>query len=268
MKLFRNTTTDANPDLRGRKHYFTIENAPATVLEVMDNMLTAAGWENDTCPLYDEGISCGWWIDISEVDQFKAAYKEAKAGIKAGGIDARVQDVEAAHSEALEMNEAKIDEAHARQYAWKHSYSDEYRTTLLEAYHEIALENNAEIDNIAEFAGDDMPVQENGDVNWIFDAAVVVWMNRRHAEALLENESRSTSNTDISAPLRIISDYMLRFMRNNREAKLFEAKARLESKIIQFVADGFNEQCLRLALSAATGSYTREAFADAFKGEE
>lgn len=83
MKLTRNPTTEANPDLRGRKHHFIIENAPAAVLEAMDNMLTAAGWDNDTCPCYDDGFGCGWWIDLSEIDEFKAAYKEAKAGVKA-----------------------------------------------------------------------------------------------------------------------------------------------------------------------------------------
>lgn len=82
MKLIRNATTTANPDLRGRKHHFTIENAPAATLEAMDDMLTAAGWSHDGCPCYDDGFGCGWWIDLSDVDQFKAAYKEAKAGVK------------------------------------------------------------------------------------------------------------------------------------------------------------------------------------------
>lgn len=56
MKLTRNPTTAANPDQRGRKHHFIIENAPAAVLEAMDDMLTAAGWDNDTCPCYDDGF--------------------------------------------------------------------------------------------------------------------------------------------------------------------------------------------------------------------
>lgn len=85
-----------------------------------------------------------------------------------------------------------------------------------------------------------------------------------HAEALLENESTVAANTDITAPLRIISDYMLRFMRNNKDAKLFEAKERLESKIALFIADGFDEPTLRLALSTATSSHTREALIGAF----
>ncbi|EMB3980167.1 hypothetical protein U8548_004152 [Salmonella enterica] len=60
---------------------------------------------------------------------------------------------------------------------------------------------------------------------------------------------------------------MLRFLRNNKEAKLYEAKDRLERKIVQFVADGFDEQRLRQSLSAATSSHTWEAFARAFEME-
>lgn len=82
MKLTRETTTAANPDLRGRKHHFIIESATAAELEAMDEILTLAGWENDSCPCYEDGFGCGYWIDISEVDFFKAAYKAAKTGLK------------------------------------------------------------------------------------------------------------------------------------------------------------------------------------------
>lgn len=87
------------------------------------------------------------------------------------------------------------------------------------------------------------------------------------AEAFEMNEASTAANTDIIVPLRIISDYMQRFMRSNKDAKLFEAKERLESKIVVFVADGYDEQCLRQALSTATSSHTWEAFAAAFSGE-
>ncbi|ENR5961820.1 hypothetical protein ACEWL9_003804 [Enterobacter hormaechei] len=60
---------------------------------------------------------------------------------------------------------------------------------------------------------------------------------------------------------------MLRFLRNNKDAKLFEAKDRLERKIIQFVSDGYNEQSLRQALSSATSCHTRETFASALELE-
>lgn len=86
-----------------------------------------------------------------------------------------------------------------------------------------------------------------------------------HTEALLDNESPVVVNTDITVPLRIISDYMLRFMKNNKDAKLFEAKERLEKKIAQFAADGYDEQHLKQALSPATSSHTREAFLSAFQ---
>ena len=82
MKLTREATTAANPDLRGRKHHFIIESATAAELEAMDEILTLAGWENDTCPCYEDGFGCGYWIDISEVACFKAAYKAAKTGLK------------------------------------------------------------------------------------------------------------------------------------------------------------------------------------------
>lgn len=79
-----------------------------------------------------------------------------------------------------------------------------------------------------------------------------------YAEALEMNKLYPM--TDITMPLRIISDYMQRFMRNNKDAKLFEAKERLEKKITLFIADGYDEQRLRGALSDATSSHTREAF--------
>lgn len=88
-----------------------------------------------------------------------------------------------------------------------------------------------------------------------------------HAEALEVNEVSTAANTDITAPLRIISDYMQRFMRSNKDAKLFEAKERLERKIAAFISDGYDEQCLRQALSAATSCHTREAFASALELE-
>ena len=83
MKLTRNPTTDANPNLRGEKHYFTVENAPALMLEAMDELLEKAGWENDSCPCYDDGFGCGWWIDVEEVASFKADYKRLKGEVAA-----------------------------------------------------------------------------------------------------------------------------------------------------------------------------------------
>ena len=78
---------------------------------------------------------------------------------------------------------------------------------------------------------------------------------------------KTGGNTDITTPLRIICDYMQRFMRNNKDAKLSEAKQRLESKIVVFINDGYDEQHLRQALSSATSSHSREAFTRAFDME-
>lgn len=79
------------------------------------------------------------------------------------------------------------------------------------------------------------------------------------------NEVPAAANTDITSPLRIISDYMQRFLSNNKDAKLYEAKDRLERKIIQFTSDGYDERCLRQALSTATSCHTREAFIGALQ---
>ncbi|MGQ3940959.1 hypothetical protein [Enterobacter hormaechei] len=48
---------------------------------------------------------------------------------------------------------------------------------------------------------------------------------------------------------------------------MYEAKDRLERKIIQFTSDGYDERCLRQALSTATSCHTREAFIDALQSE-
>jgi len=102
MKLVRNAVTEANPDLRGRKHHFTIESASADMLEAMDQMLVEAGWNNDTCPVYEDGVSCGYWVDLSDVSSFKKAYKEAKAGVK----EFMANQVEAVQAETVAPVEA------------------------------------------------------------------------------------------------------------------------------------------------------------------
>lgn len=148
MKLTRNTTTDANPDLRGRKHYFTIENAPAIVLEAMDEMLVKAGWENDGCPCYDDGFGCGWWIDLSDIADFKAAYKEAKAGVRGymarraidAHFDTRVTDIKAAHAEALDIEAARQLTARQARFVFHNTAAE--RAEIIEAAHEEALALN------------------------------------------------------------------------------------------------------------------------------
>ncbi|MEG1689050.1 MAG: hypothetical protein RR308_04695 [Hafnia sp.] len=151
-----------------------------------------------------------------------------------------------------------------RQFLWENTWSEEYRAARIEAAHVDALQHDATFEETLPFlASRDMADiwEEHSDMMKakILDAV--------HAEALLENESAAAANTDITIPVRIISDYMLRFLRNNKEAKLYEAKDRLERKIVQFVADGFDEQRLRQSLSAATSSHTWEAFASAFEME-
>ncbi|EDZ9651847.1 hypothetical protein [Salmonella enterica] len=58
-------------------------------------------------------------------------------------------------------------------------------------------------------------------------------------------------------PVQIIADYILRFLKNNADAKLYEAMQRLETKIGQFIADGVDEHQLRSSLSKASRSRSK-----------
>lgn len=146
MKLVRNAVTEANPDLRGQKHHFTIENAPAAVLEAMDAMLEI-DWANDTCPLYDEGFSCGYWVDLSEVECFKKAYKEAKAGVKAFmAAQAAPAEVEAV---------PVVTEAEAKQIEFFAANDYSARRAIVDAAHAEALAINSRIDAINDPRTDD-----------------------------------------------------------------------------------------------------------------
>lgn len=69
-------------------------------------------------------------------------------------------------------------------------------------------------------------------------------------------------------PVQIIADYMLRFMRNNKEAKLYEAKERLEKKIRLFVADGWEEKILRQSFAGAQSCRSRAAFVAEFETQQ
>lgn len=50
----------------------------------------------------------------------------------------------------------------------------------MDSVHVEALAINETVDEIVSYAGDTRPVQIDGDINWIFDAAVAVW-NRRQS---------------------------------------------------------------------------------------
>lgn len=146
MKLVRNAVTDANPDLRGKKHHFTIEGASAEVLEMMDDKMNAAGWDNDTCPLYEEGFSCGYWIDLSDIAQFKEDYKAVKAGLKAAPAAA----APAAAAPAVEVEAAPaITANHAAQITFFAANDYTARRAIVEACHAEALAIDAEIEDSA-----------------------------------------------------------------------------------------------------------------------
>lgn len=177
MKLVRNAVTDANPDLRGKKHHFTIEGASAEVLEMMDDKMNAAGWDNDTCPLYEEGFSCGYWIDLSDIAQFKEDYKAVKAGLKAAPAPA--VEVEAA---------PEITPAHAAQITFFAANDYTARRAIVEACHAEALADDrahnsawcalAMYPHFNELGTDDRRRKA---------------LNAAHGEALAENERRAES---------------------------------------------------------------------------
>ena len=100
MRLVRNEVTSANAHLRGYKAHFTIEcsvdnEKDMATLEAVEDALRAietgvmgdgkiTTWEDvcDTCPVYDEGYSSGFWVELADIEQFKADYKTAKKSVK------------------------------------------------------------------------------------------------------------------------------------------------------------------------------------------
>lgn len=81
-------------------------------------------------------------------------------------------------------------------------------------------------------------------------------------QSTVPRERRVISDPNRAA-VRIIADYMLRFMRNNPDAKLYEAMGRLETKVVQFTVDGCDENKLRVSLAAALRTHTRAGLIEA-----
>lgn len=135
----------------------------------------------------------------------------------------------------------------------------------VEAAHAEALEENDMFDGIIRdgLTPEQRAIQTRREGIDIYGDRFKAMLEANHAEALEMNKLYPM--TDVTMPLRIISDYMQRFMRNNKDAKLFEAKERLEKKITLFIADGYDEKRLRGVLSDATSSHTREAFLSAIQ---
>lgn len=82
---------------------------------------------------------------------------------------------------------------------------------------------------------------------------------RAQLGAYLRNlpDASPPADRQLTIATRIISDYTLRFMHNNKAAKLAEVKERIESKVNLLVGDGCNEISLRKVLSAASGCHSR-----------
>lgn len=139
------------------------------------------------------------------------------------------------------------------------------RAAIIETAYAEALEENDMFDGIIRdgLTPQQRAIQTRREGIDIYGDRFKAMLEANHAEALEMNKLYPM--TDVTMPLRIISDYMLRFMSNNKDAKLFEAKERLEKKITLFIADGYDEKRLRGVLSDATSSHTREAFLSAIQ---
>lgn len=76
MRLQRESIKDS--EVKG-KWYFTIRGN-AEAIEKAEQALCDMGWKSecDGCPLYEDGISSGFWIYHSDVAQFKADWKIVK----------------------------------------------------------------------------------------------------------------------------------------------------------------------------------------------
>lgn len=76
---------------RGRKVFMYIaignyednEERTERQLDAMETLLNNMGWKenNDTCPNYAEGQSCGFWIHPDELDKFRIDYMTAKKAL-------------------------------------------------------------------------------------------------------------------------------------------------------------------------------------------
>lgn len=91
--------------------------------------------------------------------------------LRAAGFNAEADQVEAAFDTVGGANHNEI------RANWRKAIR-----AVLDGHAE-ALAINAEIDEIVNFAGEYAPIQENGDVNWVFEAAVAVWARKNAMES-------------------------------------------------------------------------------------
>lgn len=75
----------------------------------------------------------------------------------------------------------------------RHLYTPKIQAAIIaaivEADHAEALAINEEIDAIVEFSADRAPVQMDGDMNWVFEAAVAVWNARQVKEPSAQDQA-------------------------------------------------------------------------------
>lgn len=103
MKLQRQSAScDLVPDNRGVKHCYYIMGKPeeAALIEKAEELLCMeVHWVNcegkkitwnrscDDCPMYNEGMSSGFMIDIDDVPDFKDTWKKIKKIVTQPGYD-------------------------------------------------------------------------------------------------------------------------------------------------------------------------------------
>lgn len=115
--------------MRGRLALFYIQNATQRELEGMEALLTLAGHKNDSCPNYTDLISCGFWVDIEDIPEFKDAYREAKGAL-------------AAYLEQQQIEAERADEPRRRQAEF-FGMPDHKQHFAIQSAHAAALAINA-----------------------------------------------------------------------------------------------------------------------------
>lgn len=75
----------------------------------------------------------------------------------------------------------------------------------LDSVHVEAVAVNETIDEIVSYAGENRPVQIDGDINWIFDAAIAVW-NRRCSPVFTPAQPLVQTDADYTELVSIVED--------------------------------------------------------------
>lgn len=113
----------------------------------MPYVMTTTDFSGNKMFIHQEGF---WVKDSSQARVYPELVDFISESIFGTEIKLEALDIEAAHGEALKMNEALKSRAHARQYSWFNVYSYKTRAFLLERYHDEALAMNVQFDALLE----------------------------------------------------------------------------------------------------------------------